>query len=206
MSFDSIDPHRAVPVCRAAVEATPDEPRFRYQLGRALYRSGNREEAVAFLRAAAEKSYAAAENDLGSLYENGWGVTKDEAEAIRWYRRAFEDGYPAFSNIGHFYWDGIGVGMDRREATRWFERGADSGDPFSHRRLAELYETGQQLPYDLEQAFLHHAIELQLFETASDKEDAAMTRARRGSLARALPPEVALRLAHEAAGWHPKEQ
>ena len=36
--LDAIDADRAVPACRAAVEAAPDEPRFRYQLARALYR------------------------------------------------------------------------------------------------------------------------------------------------------------------------
>lgn len=54
--------------------------------------------------------------------------------------------------------------MDRAEAVRLFKRGADQGDPFSRQRLAELYETGDRLPQDLERALFHYAIETRLFE------------------------------------------
>jgi TPR repeat protein len=203
--FANIDAERAVPACRAAVEAAPDKPRYRYQLGRVFHRADKQDEAVALIRAAAEKGYSAAENDLGSSYEHGSAVTKDEVKALRLYRQAAESGYaPAFFHEGSLYWDGIGTGVDRAEAVRWFKRGADQGDPFSHRRLAELYEVGDQLPQDLERALFHHAIEMRLFEVAGDVPDAAMARARRGSLARALLPETDVRIAREAAAWHPK--
>ena len=203
--FDAIDAEKAVPACRAAVEAAPDEPRFRYQLGRALNRGGKREEAAALIRAAAEEGYPAAQNDLGHLYENGRGVAKDEAEALRLYRLAAESGHAlAFSNVGRFYWAGIAVGADRAQARQWFERGAGQGDPFSHSRLAELYETGVQLRQRLENALFHHAIAAGLFEVAGDEPDAVTARARRGWLARALPPKTAVRIAREAAAWRPK--
>ena len=144
---------------------------------------------------------------LGHQYENGLGVVKDEGEALRLYRLAAESGYAlAFSNVGRFYWDGIVVGMDHAEAVRWFERGADRGDPFSHRRLAELYEIGRdQCPQNLERALFHRAIETRLFEANGETSEAASACARRGSLARALPPEAAVRIAREAAAWRPKE-
>jgi TPR repeat protein len=94
--------------------------------------------------------------------------------------------------------------MDRAEALRWFERGADEGDPFSHRQLAEVYEIGGQRSQDFKKALFHHAIEMRLFEAAGDAPDAAMARARRGSVARVLPPEIAVRVAREAAAWRPK--
>jgi WD40 repeat protein len=202
--LDAIDADRAVPACRAAVEAAPDEPRPRYQLGRALYHADQREAAAALIRTAAEKGYPAAQNDLGFRYETGSGLAKDEAEALRLYRQAAEGGYaPAFSNVGRFYWGGIGIGVDRAEAVRWFERGADQGDPFSHRRLAQLYQTGDELPRDLEKALFHRAIAVRLFEAAGDEPAAACARVRRGSLARALPPETAVRIAREVATWRP---
>jgi hypothetical protein len=203
--FGGIDAENAVTACLAAIKAAPDEPRFPYQLGRALDRADKPEAAAARFRAAAERGYSCAENNLGFAYEKGRGVAKNDAEALRLYRRAAQDGCaPAFSNIGRFYWDGIGIGVDRAEALRWFERGADQRDPFSHQRLAELYETGDQLPQDFEKALFHHAIELRLLEAAGDTADAPMARARRGSLARALPPEVAVCIAHEAADWRPR--
>ena len=87
----------------------------------------------------------------------------------------------------------------------WFEQGARRGDPFSHRRLAELYETGDYLPRDLEKALFHHAVAARLFEAAGYTPEAAIACTRRGSLARALPPETAVRIAREAAAWRPKE-
>ena len=203
--FNKIDAEKAVPACRAAVEAAPEEPRFSYQLGRALLRTDKRDKGAALVRAAAEKSYSAAENALGDLYTNAIGVAKDDAQALRLYRRAAEGGYaPAFSDEGRLYWEGIGAETNHAEAVRWFKRGADYGDPFSHQRLAELYEIGgDQPPQNLERALFHHAIEAQLFEAAGFTTEAAIARAQRGSLARALPPETAVRIAREVATWRP---
>jgi TPR repeat protein len=203
--FNNIDAERAVPACWAALKAAPDEPRFSSQLGLALFRAGKRDEAVALIRVAAEKSYPSAQHTLGSLYESALGVAKDDAQTLLLYRQAAEGGYaPAFFEIGRCYWHGIGIEADPAEALRWFERGAEQDDPFSHRRLAELYETGDQLPQDLEKALMHHAVATRLFEASRDESEAAAGRARRGSLARLLPPETAVRMAREAAAWSPK--
>jgi TPR repeat protein len=208
VQFDEIDAEKAVSACRAAVETAPGEPRFRYQLGRALLRTDKRDEGAALVRAAAEKSYPSAQRTLGDLYENAIGVAKDDAQALLLYRQAAEGGYaPAFFDEGRLYWEGIGTEADHAEAVRWFMRGADHADPDSHRRLAELYEIGgDQLPQNLERALLQHAIETNLFDATGYTTEAAIARARRGSIARALPPEAAVRIAREAATWRPKEQ
>jgi tetratricopeptide (TPR) repeat protein len=196
--FDEIDADRAIPACQSAVETGPNEPRFRYQLGRALARAGKAQDAVAFFRSAADEGYAAAANALADLLESG-------DDALRLYQRAAEGGYVrASSHIGEIHWQGKGVAPDRTAAIGWFERGASDGDPFSHRRLATIYELGDQMPRDLEKALFHRAIETRLFEQAEEESEAAMARARRGSIARALPPEAAARVAHEAAAWRPR--
>ena len=147
--FDRIDAENAVSACRTAVSAVPSEPRFRYELGRALQRANKTEEAAAAYQAASEKGYPCAKNNLGLLYKAGTGVAKDEAEALVQIRRAADGGcVTAFYSVGVLYWDGIGTGIDHAEALRWFERGADHGDPFSHGRIAELYEIGDQLPQE----------------------------------------------------------
>jgi len=43
-------------------------------------------------RAAAERGDAEAQFNLGVCYKNGWGVTKDLAEAVRWFRKAARQG------------------------------------------------------------------------------------------------------------------
>ena len=44
-------------------------------------------------RQAAAQGYAAAQSNLGSLYAEGRGVARDEAEAVRLYRQAAAQGY-----------------------------------------------------------------------------------------------------------------
>ena len=43
-------------------------------------------------RHAAEQGDAAAQHTLGIMYANGLGVPQDDAEAVRWYRLAAEQG------------------------------------------------------------------------------------------------------------------
>ncbi len=41
---------------------------------------------------AAEQGYAIAQNNLGWMYQEGKGVQQDDAEAVKWYRKAAEQG------------------------------------------------------------------------------------------------------------------
>lgn len=57
--------HVAIPACRAAIEKEPDNPRFHYQLGRALYywagaNDGDTTEAIKHIKIAAEMDYTQA--------------------------------------------------------------------------------------------------------------------------------------------------
>jgi hypothetical protein len=41
-------------------------------------------------RLAAEKGDARAQFSLGEMYDTGWGVPRDDAQAAQWYRKAVE--------------------------------------------------------------------------------------------------------------------
>ncbi len=43
----------------------------------------------------AERGGAEAQYNLGFMYEHGLGVSRDEAEAVTWYRKAAEQGHAA---------------------------------------------------------------------------------------------------------------
>ena len=67
-------------------------------------------------------------NQIGALYGEGRGVQRDYAEALRWIRKAADEGEPtAMNNVGRFYRDGRGVPPDYAEAIRWFRRAAERG-------------------------------------------------------------------------------
>lgn len=91
-----------------------------YELGRGVPR--DHEEALKWLRAAAEQEHSRAQNDLGVRYENGRGVPRDYAEALKWYRRAAERGHALAQNsVGALYGKGYGVPQNLVEAHMWFD-------------------------------------------------------------------------------------
>jgi hypothetical protein len=126
---------------------------------------------------------------------------------LRLYDQASETGFlPAFADLASMYWAGTGVAVDRERALDWLHRGIKAGDPFSYVHLAELYEQGNGVPKDLQKTFFHYRRASEIFEQLGDEDDAAIPRARLGSLARALSPEAAVRLAREAMDGQPTAQ
>ena len=62
------------------------------------------------------------------MYANGEGVAEDDAEAVRWYRLAADQGLAiAQNNLGWMYDNGEGVAEDDAEAVRWYRLAADQG-------------------------------------------------------------------------------
>jgi len=58
---------------------------------------------------------------LGIAYNKGQGVEQDDAEAVKWYRKAAEQGYyPAMNLLGASYIAGKGVPQDFVQSYFWF--------------------------------------------------------------------------------------
>ncbi len=49
--------------------------------------------AMHWYRQAADQGVDEAQNSIGLLYANGWGVTQDYGEAMHWFRQAADQGY-----------------------------------------------------------------------------------------------------------------
>ena len=90
------------------------------------------------------------------MYAQGQGVPQDYAEAIRWYRRAADQGQAgaqqgaaaAQFNLGVMYHEGRGVPQDYAEAIRWYRRAADQGQAGAQFNLGLMYRDGQGVPQD----------------------------------------------------------
>ncbi len=63
-----------------------------FQEGLSAYKSGDSETALKEFKALAEQGNAMAQNNLGTIYEEGKVVPKDYAEAFNWYKKAAEQG------------------------------------------------------------------------------------------------------------------
>ena len=68
------------------------------------------------LRARAEAGVAVAQYDLGVMHANGLGVPEDDAEAMRWYRLAADQGHAdAQVNLASMYFTGQRGEWEQRE-------------------------------------------------------------------------------------------
>ena len=82
---------------------------------------------------------ANAQNNLGWMYEEGKGVTRDYKEAVKWYRLAAEQGYAtAQNNLGVMYVTGKGIPQDSVRAHMWFSLAASQGDTNAEESLDRM--------------------------------------------------------------------
>src|ERR1039458_3888487 len=79
--YDGINSALAVPACEDAVRRYPHSSRLMFQLGRAYGKNNDFSSALVQFRKAADQGYAAAQYNLGVMYERALAVTKDDAQA-----------------------------------------------------------------------------------------------------------------------------
>ena len=85
------------------------------------------QEAISWLRLAAEQGHAEAENVLGECYRDGHGVEPDMSEAMRWFEKAAAQNNPeALFNLGFCYYAGNGVERDWVKAREFLERAVEA--------------------------------------------------------------------------------
>jgi TPR repeat protein len=117
------------------------------QRGLDAYYRQDYETALQEWRPLAQQGEAAAQYNLGVMYERGEGVAKDEAEAVRWYTQAAAQGHAdAQYNLGVMYSQGRGVVKDEAEAVRWYRKAADQGDADARKNLEILVVQGRGIP------------------------------------------------------------
>ena len=144
VASDKIDVPRAIEACRKAVAERPSDMRLKYQLGRAFEAGSQWDDALPVYRAAADAGNALAMNNLAKIYEQGLGVAKDEAEAIRLLRKAADAGQPlAMMNLAGKYATGHGVLKDDAEAVRLLRKAVSAGVVEAMVRLGVEYEMGR---------------------------------------------------------------
>ena len=89
------------------------------------------------------------------MYGNGWGVPKNDAEGVKWYRLAAEQGYDAAqNNLGNMYSDGRGVPQNDAEAVKWYRLAAVQGLASAQYNLGFNYANGLGVPLDYVQAYM----------------------------------------------------
>ena len=84
------------------------------------------DQALKWLRLAADENYTDAQYELGDLYSRGLGVSENPEEANRLFGLAAQKGLARAQNqIGLRYKQGIGVAKDENMAFQWFSSAAE---------------------------------------------------------------------------------
>jgi TPR repeat protein len=93
------------------------------------------------------------------MYSNGKGVPEDDAEAVKWYRKAAEQGHEfAQYNLGLMYANGRGVAADKNEARKWYRKAAEQGHAEAQYDLGVAYRFGTGVPEDYVTAYAWYSV------------------------------------------------
>jgi len=96
-----------------------------------------------------EQRLAAAQIDLGVIYNFGPGAQQDYGEAVKSRRRAAEQGdIGAQYDLGLMYAKGHGVPQDYFEAAKWYRKAAEQGRADAQRDLGVMYIDGEGVTQD----------------------------------------------------------
>jgi len=109
------------------------------------------------LERACEDGEALACRKLGSMYENGEEVVKDDARAARYFRMACDgDNALGCFRLGLMYDLGNGLKRDRVRAIKLYVKACDGGEKFACFNLGNAFEDGNGVPRDLERAVRYY--------------------------------------------------
>lgn len=131
-----------------------------FQLGLSYLEQGRTDEGVSLIRKSANQNQPAAQYRLAKLYEIGEGVTQDSEMARQLTERAATNGNRiAMHDLALYYAEGRGgVEANLPTAAKWFEKAAERGVVDSQFNLGVLFESGQGLPKNVNDAFVWYSI------------------------------------------------
>ena len=99
-----------------------------------------------------------AQNELGRMYQEGRGVPQSDTEAIKWYRKAAEQGLGrSQNNLGWMYKSGRAVSPDMETAYMWFYVGVANGYKDAQEGIDDLegkglFNRGKISPQEIDRA------------------------------------------------------
>ena len=111
------------------------------------------------------------------MYRDGHGVPQNYAEALKWFRKAANQGYDnAQLDLGFLYAHGDGVPQDYIEAAKWYRKAAEQGNAGGQGDLGFLYAHGDGVPQDYVQAYLWLNLAVPQFTDKKDRDIAVKGR------------------------------
>lgn len=126
-----------------------------FNKGQDAYSSGDYQTAIEEWQPLAEAGEADAQFGMGLLYANGFGVSLDDAQALKWYLSAAEQNHAdAQCSLGVMYANGWGVPQSDEEAFKWYSLAANQGITPAQIGIAKMYSGGFGATQDEVQAHM----------------------------------------------------
>src|ERR1051326_2423271 len=101
------------------------------------------------VKAKAEAGDADSQVELGLRYVKGEGVTKDQVEAVKWFRKAAEQNFARGQyDLGVCFYAGEGVAKDQVEAVKWYRKAAEQNYAKAQYNLGICYYNGEGVAKD----------------------------------------------------------
>ena len=145
-----IGPWLAVSITLASLHFAHAED---FSAGVEAYDRGDYEAAFVLWRSLAMGGDPRAQSRLGQMYAAGIGVRRNDQAALRWTRRAAEQGaVEARYDLAFRYSLGRGVRPNHARAAHWYGLLAEDGHAVAQELLAEMYEEGQGVEKDAARA------------------------------------------------------
>ncbi len=132
------------------------------------------------------------------MYHKGHGVERDDAEAVKWFSKAAEQGN-AFAqfNLGILKDNGLGVSPDNAEAVMWYYRAAEQGVAEAQYNLGLMYGNGEGVCQDFILAHMWFNIAAKGYEKAKQGRDIAASK---------MTPDQIAEAQRMARDWMAKHQ
>jgi TPR repeat protein len=120
-----------------------------YEEGVKFYESKDYARASSVFQKAAERGDAAAQYNLGVMYDRGEGVAHDPKQAVAWYRKAAEQGHASAQYLmGIMYDIGKEVAQDPKQAVSWWQKAAEQRNAAAQYKLGFMYNVGRGVEQD----------------------------------------------------------
>ncbi|MEO5864921.1 MAG: tetratricopeptide repeat protein [Nitrospiraceae bacterium] len=168
-----------------------------FKAGEKAYQGGDYATALREWQPLAEQGQVVAQYQLGLLYANGKGVTKDDAKARQWYEKAAIQGHAeAQVNLGVLLMYARGGQQDYKMAVYYLRLAANQGNDLAQRRLGQMYERGEGVQQDYINAYMWYSL-----GAAKGVEAGARLR---DALAKKMDPAQIAEAQKLAREWKPK--
>src|SRR5260370_35326247 len=116
-------------------------------LAQSTTQASAKQKVIADLKEMANAGDVKSQVQLGLDYLTGNGVSKDDAEAVKWLRKAADQDNPLGERyLAEMYFKGRDVPADNAEAAKWLRLAAVQGDPQTQHNLALQIITCHGLP------------------------------------------------------------